>query len=269
MIVVGFDQQVKCQLLNAMAGQKDKFQQFSCRRSAIVKPVKYLTVGGSSINLVQTPSLGTPGWKKVETDFGESLHWTKCKRMFFYVKTEPSGVDDNASIKDIQDKFGINLVRIVSCYCQKSDESSGSLDDVQYRFHLDSSFEIQKAQSQTLLECLEQKEMQSPKASQIGADKSFAKSVPKQSSAERQEAIDIASTVEVADPEGGLGTVMRIIKLNLFPVPVRNRYIEMSSFSHHVLLYLRTLYIVRSLVYIFIQGSVFFGTPCIIKLFKQ
>ena len=36
--------------------------------------------------------------------------------------------------------------------------------------------------------------------------------------------------------------VMRIIKLTLFPVPVRYRYIEMSSFSHHVLLYLRTLY---------------------------
>ena len=43
-------------------------------------------------------------------------------------------------------------------------------------------------------------------------------------------------------------TAMRIIKLNLFPVPVRYRYIEMSSFSHHVLLYLRTLYIVWSLV---------------------
>ena len=43
-------------------------------------------------------------------------------------------------------------------------------------------------------------------------------------------------------------TVMRIIKLNLFPVPVRYRSIEMSSFSHHVLLYLRTLYIDWSLV---------------------
>ena len=40
----------------------------------------------------------------------------------------------------------------------------------------------------------------------------------------------------------GSSTVMRIIKLNLFPVPVRYRLIEMSSFSHHVLLYLRTLH---------------------------
>ena len=41
---------------------------------------------------------------------------------------------------------------------------------------------------------------------------------------------------------------MCIIKLNLFPVPVRYGQIEMSSFSHHVLLYLRTLYIVWRLV---------------------
>ena len=43
-------------------------------------------------------------------------------------------------------------------------------------------------------------------------------------------------------------TVMRIIESNLFSVPVRFRQINMSSFSHHNLLYLRTLYIVWSLV---------------------
>ena len=43
-------------------------------------------------------------------------------------------------------------------------------------------------------------------------------------------------------------TDMRIIKLNLLPVLVRYRLIEIASFSHHVLLYVRTLYIVWSLV---------------------
>ena len=49
-----------------------------------------------------------------------------------------------------------------------------------------------------------------------------------------------------------LSTVLRIIKLKLFPVQVRFRsgsgYLKITSLFHHVLRYLRTLYIVKSLV---------------------
>lgn len=185
-IVIGHNQEAKCDVANALVHQKDHFRPFACRESIMVESTR--TVCGKQLFVVATPKLNTPAWTHGE----KAIEEFKLK-IFLYIKdNDLVDSDDQWSFEMLNERFGKPVMQ-VPYILRKSmstetafaagnniDTDAFPIDEIRSeasrQFHMNDTFELKQYTADVILKEMVQlletpvKQVFSPTSSDMAVD---------------------------------------------------------------------------------------------------